>query len=147
MPNFPRTLTDAGVLFDTGAFVGLYVADDPDHANAVACSDLLFGERRPLFVSMPVICETHKRLMFDVGYRVAHTFLSAIFDGSWTVLHTISADEPAAADLVRLYNYLGLGLVDALNVVVMRRVGLTRIFAFDDDYLWIPELERIPPIT
>lgn len=57
------------------------------------------------------------------------------------------ADDAEAITLPGLHRYLKLTLVDALNVVVMRRLGVATVFAFDSDYLWMADLVRVPRLT
>lgn len=143
--SVPQTLHDRAVLIDTGAFLALVDSDDCDHESASRCLTQIASRRLPLFVALPTLYETHRRLLFDHGIAVAQNWLTEILDGSLNLIRPEEADEREAVELIDRYEDLRLTLTDAVNMAVMTRRGVAKCFSFDDHFLQAGFL-RVPPL-
>src|SRR5437773_11112116 len=97
---------------DTGAFLALVNAQDANHQYARECSQAIAKQRLPLFVSVPTIYESHRRILFDFGQQKAMRFLREIYDGSITIVRTTVEDDEEARRLIEMYQALDLTLSD-----------------------------------
>jgi predicted nucleic acid-binding protein len=96
-------------------------------------------------VPIPIIYESHRRFLFDLGVLKALTFLERVFDGSVNIVRTVADDEDNARTILARYQGLRLTLADAANVAIMVRLGIAAIFSYDDHYPQIGVI-RIPPL-
>ncbi|MDP8970577.1 MAG: PIN domain-containing protein [Actinomycetota bacterium] len=118
---------------DTSALYAVIVADDPDHERAAtALRALRAGDERLLTTSY-VLVEAAALLQSRIGLpavRTLHERLRPVLDLFWVDadLHDEAMSALLAADT------RGLSLVDWVGFTLMRRRGLARAFAFDDDF-------------
>ena len=143
-PPVGRTLYSKAVLVDTGAFLALANPRESNHRYALECLQAIAKHRLPVFVSIPTIYESHRRVLFDFGRPAASKFLQEIFDGSVTIVRTVDEDEREARRLLGRYKDLNLTLTDAANMAIMMRFGIADSFSFDIHYLQAGFI-RIPP--
>ena len=140
-----RSLYARAVLIDTGAFLALINPQDGGHLIATECLSTIAKHRLPVFVSIPTIYESHRRILFDLGQQRAKRFLRELYDGSVNIVRTLEEDEWEARRLLDRYEALDLTLNDAANMAVMTRLGIAQVFAFDRHYLQAGFI-RIPPL-
>jgi predicted nucleic acid-binding protein len=145
-PSIPigTSLYSRAVLVDTGAFIALADSRDVNHQDAIDCLAKINAFRFPVFVPLPIIYETQKRLLFDLGQGAAARFLDSIFDGSVAVIRTVDSDETEAKTLITRYLDLKLTLTDAVCMAIMRRLGIAASFSFDRHFLQAGFI-RVPP--
>ena len=141
---FGRTLYSRAVLLDTGALVALAHSRDVNHQFAANCLLEIQRHRLPVFMTVPTIYESHKRILFDLGRQRARRFLSEIYDGSVSIVRTVEQDEIEAQSFLDQYADLTLTLTDAANMAVMARLKIAASFSFDKHYLQAGFI-RIPP--
>lgn len=116
---------------DTSALYALVVPDDADHASAVAALRLLRG--RPLVTHNYVVVEsaalTQARGGITATRRLVEDLLP-IVSVEWVErsLHE-RAMTALLADSGR-----GISLVDHVSFALMRDLGMTAAFAFDEDF-------------
>lgn len=139
-----KSLYSKAILADTGFFLALTNPKDTNHQDVVRCLKLISEHRLPMFVSVPTIYESHRRLLFDFGFQVAVRFIQEIYDGSINIIRTIEEDETEARRLIEKYEWLKLTLTDAVNMAIMIRLGIAVSFSFDRHYLEVGFI-RIPP--
>lgn len=144
-PAIGRSLYAYAVLIDTSAFLALANPNDPNHASARACLAGIVQRRLPAFVPIPIIYESHRRFLYDLGVPRALIFLENVFDGSMNIVRTVEDDEYYARAILIQYQGFRLSLADAANVAIMIRLGIAAIFSFDSHYLSIGVI-RIPPL-
>lgn len=144
LPRIGKSLFARAVLIDTGAILSLRNARDVHHIDAVECIEAVAGRRLPLFIAIPTIYETQRRILFDMGAAAALDFLNNVFDGSMNVVRNEDADEQEARRLIGRYADLKLTLTDAANMAIMDRIGISTVFSFDAHFLLAGYL-RIPP--
>lgn len=139
-----RRLYAKAVLIDTGALLALADSRDNHHLAASECLKSIAEHRLPVFVSIPTIYGSHRRILFDLGQQIATRFLDQIYDGSLNIERTVNEDEQEARVLIKKYAALKLTLTDAANMAVMTRLGIAVVFSFDRHFLQAGFI-RIPP--
>lgn len=143
-PPVGRSLYSRAILLDTGAFLALANPRDNNHKPAVDCLEAIARQRLPVVVSLPVIYESYRRFLFDLGPQAAKRFIQEIYDGSVNIIRTSEDDELEARRLLERYGNLKLTLTDAANMAIMIRFGIAVSFSFDHHYLQAGFI-RIPP--
>jgi predicted nucleic acid-binding protein len=144
LPYIGKSLFSHAVLIDTGAILALTNHQHINHSRAVDCLAKINDRKLPVLVSLPVIYETHKRILFDLGRIQARQFLIQIYDRRTTIIRTESADEERAKALLDRYRDLGMTLTDAVSMAIMERFGIAASFSFDRHFLQAGFI-RIPP--
>jgi len=139
-----KRLYAKAVLIDTGALLALADSKDIHHLSASDCLKSIAEHRLPVFISIPTIYESQRRILFDLGQQVATQFLDQIYDGSLNIERTVNEDEQEARALIKKYTALKLTLTDAANMAVMMRLGIAMVFSFDRHFLQAGFI-RIPP--
>jgi len=139
-----KGLSSKAVLIDTSAFLALAKSKDIHHLAASGCLNLIAKHRLPIFISIPTIYESHRRILFDLGQSSAERFLDRVFDGSANIARTAIEDEQEARKLIGKYTALQLTLTDAANMALMIRLGIAAVFSFDRHFLQAGFI-RIPP--
>jgi len=137
-------LYSKGILLDTGALFALADPHDEHHDEAIDCLNALQEETHSLFVSNTTIYETYRLILHDLGIIKALDFLERIFDGSVKIEYITLEDEEKAKDYLRKYNDQPFTFVDALNFVVMNRINIFKVFAFDRHFSTVGFL-KMPP--
>jgi predicted nucleic acid-binding protein len=133
-----------GVLLDTGALFALVKPNDIHHVEAVNCLNCLQKDSHPLFVSNATIYETYRLILHELGIRKALDFLEDIFDGSVRIEYVTPNDEEKAKAYLKQFDDKPLTFVDALNFVVMKRINIFKVFAFDQHFNFLGFI-KIPP--
>jgi predicted nucleic acid-binding protein len=132
-------------MLDTGALIALSNSRDKYHLPAKNSLDRLVSDRFPLYITIPTIYETQRRLLLDLGIKASSKFLTNIFDGSINIEKTSTDDDMAAKTLTEKYSYMPLTLTDAVNMTVMIRLGIAKIFSFDEHFIRVGFL-IVPPV-
>lgn len=124
------------VFVDSGAFIGLHVANDAHHARAVACRDrvLLYSH---LFTSALVISETLAHIQRD--NLLDQQSLADVADDflrpeEWISILPIDDVLAKSIQMVKERNDRRFSLVDATNVLLMEKHRIDIIFSFDAFY-------------
>jgi len=137
-------LYSRAVLVDTGALFAIANKADRFHQMAVDCLKLISNHRLPVFISLPTIYETQRKILFECGHDRSLEFLRSMFDGSVNVERTEMEDVKSAINIIEKYQDSGLTLTDAANMAVMLRLQIGVIFSFDKHFLQIGFI-RVPP--
>lgn len=130
------------VFVDTSAFYAFADSRDGSHAEADALFATLGRLRFPLHTTNLVIAETHVLLKSRLAYYltrqraldVARQAIDAIYRSTVTLDPVAPADERAALALLAQHADQDFSFTDATSFAVMRRLGLTHAFCFDDDF-------------
>ncbi len=118
---------------DSGGFFALLVREDQFHTHA----RLLFGqanrENWRLMTTNAVIVESYALLLTRShgGRHQAIRFLDMIIADAYHVERISIRDEENTIRLVRVQEDKGYSLCDALSFVVMERLGISEVIAFD----------------
>ena len=121
------------VFVDTSALFAVLDADDANHASAARIWRNLLDEREEMVCSNYILIESFALLKRRLGLEAVRTFRSDVVG----VLQVRWVDEALHAAGVAALLTAGrrqLSLVDCVSFELMRRQGLTKAFAFDDDF-------------
>jgi len=121
------------VFIDTSAFFAVLDADDANHAAAGRIWKDLIEQREVLVCSNYILIESFALLQRRLGLEAARVFQSDVVG----VLQVQWVDEPLHAAGVSAVLTAGrrqLSLADCVSFELMRRLGLTKAFAFDQDF-------------
>jgi predicted nucleic acid-binding protein len=121
------------VFVDTGGFFALLVAEDRNHQRAKELFDQAAHERWQLVTTNAVVTETYALLLVRTreGRAKAIAFLDGVAPPALRVERVRSADEKRAWELVRHHRDKTYSLCDAYSFVVMERLGIASVIAFD----------------
>jgi predicted nucleic acid-binding protein len=122
------------VFIDTSAFFAVLDADDANHAAAGRIWKSLIEQREELVCSNYILIESFALLQRRLGLESARVFQSDVAG----MLQVRWVDEPLHAAGVSALLTAGrrqLSLVDCVSFELMRRLGLTTAFAFDQDFV------------
>ncbi|WP_165485515.1 PIN domain-containing protein [Protofrankia symbiont of Coriaria ruscifolia] len=97
-------------MVDTGPLVAALDADDADHKR---CLDLLERHPGPLLVPAPVLTDVCWLLERERGAQAEAAFLDALAADELRLVELQKGDLRRMADLVRRYDSLPLGALDA----------------------------------
>lgn len=123
-----------------------YLALREGRREAHHCQTEVQLRRVPVYVTSPVIIETHRRLLFDFGRQAALDFLAALYRSSTRIVRPNESDELRALLLLKKYSDSRLTLSDALVFSVMLRLGIKRAFTYDRRHYWTLGFTVIPPL-
>jgi uncharacterized protein len=121
------------VFVDTSALYAVLDRDDSYHEPAAAIWKRLLTEEERLVTSSYVVVESCALIQSRLGMKALRTF----HDDVLPVIETywIAEDEHRGAmDAVIVANRRNLSLVDCSSFIVMRRLTLRAVFAFDPDF-------------
>ena len=143
MPAAPVVYRDA-VLVDTSAVIALMDANDQYHQQA----QLYFGASAGVrWVALNITShEAFTRSRYARGLGAALTSYDFLRSAPLTVVTFSADDEVAARELLARYHDQVLSFHDALCAVVMRRLGMYRVFTFDRDF-WALGFSVEPGVT
>ena len=117
---------------DTSAWFALANRQDPDHR---AVRDLLNSGHGRLVTSNFVFDETVTLCCYRLGHNVASRVGEGIRRGSVADLaRATTHDEATAWDLFRERADKQYSFTDCVSFVMMKRLGIERVAAFDDDF-------------
>jgi uncharacterized protein len=116
------------ILVDTGPLVAIANVRDAAH---VACMRLLEDIPGPLLVPAPVLTEVCYMLESRCGPTLEAEFLTDAAEGVLELIDLTRADLARMAELVRTYDDLPLGAVDASVVATAERLGITNLATLD----------------
>jgi|SRR5579884_2116494 len=126
-PTYPVAFVDASAL------VALADRDDAAHGPALAAYRQLVANGYRLFTTNYAVAEAYDLLAAGVGSTVARRWLR---DNQLAVYHADEEDERRAREkLLETESHHPLSLIDAINLVVMERLGVTDAFAVDPNLL------------
>ncbi|MBI2891896.1 MAG: PIN domain-containing protein [Nitrospirae bacterium] len=122
------------VFVDTSAWYALFVSTDPSHARAVATYERLKAGAATLACTDWVLLETTALLTRRVGPAQARQAAAAISGNAR--LELLWMDEELGSIALERFQAAphGVSLVDVGSFVVMEKGGITRAFAFGQDF-------------
>ena len=121
------------VFIDTGGFFALLVAEDRNHPHARALFDRAVHERWRLVTTNAVVTETYALMLMRTreGRTKAVAFLDGLAASEVRVERVRAVDEKRAVELVRHHRDKTYSLCDAYSFVIMQRLGIADVVAFD----------------
>lgn len=131
-----------GVFLDTSFWVVYREERDAKHPLARRIMSELCQQRAHFVTTLPVVCETHAYFARDREKR--ELLLRECDDNPLLSIEPVSPpDQQAAFQLLHRHRDKSYSLCDALSFVVMRRLNLRRVAAFDAHFRQIGEFEVI----
>jgi predicted nucleic acid-binding protein len=127
------------VFIDTGAWDAIEDSADANHAAALRYKAELVQHRTHLCTTNFVLDETYTLLLLNLGHARTVTFKNTIDQlqagGILTVVHVTEEIGQAAWAIFERFNHdKQWSFTDCTSRVVMERMGITRVFAFDHHF-------------
>jgi predicted nucleic acid-binding protein len=123
----------SGVFVDTSAIIAFLDADAPAHEAVTQEWRAAIETERPLYTSNYVLVETYALAQRRLGMEAVRSIANVIAP----LLRPLWVDETlhgAAVAALLAANRRGLSLVDCTSFELMRRDGIRRALAVDDDF-------------
>ncbi|HEY1662423.1 MAG TPA: hypothetical protein VGI03_08395 [Verrucomicrobiae bacterium] len=116
---------------------------DANHSTARRVMSDLFRQRTHFVTTLPVACEIHA--YFARERQARDQVLNDLFGNPVLTVENIShQDQKAAREILQIHHDKTYSLCDALSFIVMRRLNLKRVVAFDQHFRQFGEFETIP---
>jgi predicted nucleic acid-binding protein len=122
------------VFVDTSAFLAVLDRDEQNHTLAKQIWSDLIREETTLICTNYVLVETLALIQRRFGMRLVH----ALQENAVPLLHIEWIGEPlhqAGVAVLLTANRRQLSLVDCISFETMRRLGINRVFAFDQHFV------------
>ena len=121
---------------DTSGFYALIVGKDENHGRADELFGLAQREAWRLVTTNAVVFETDALLLHRArpGRETALDFLDAVQADTYNVVRVRENDEEKAIALIRAHGDKLYSYCDALSFVVMERLRIREVIAFDQDF-------------
>ena len=117
------------ILLDTS---GLLSAIDASQRHHAACAETLAGAPPPLLLSPFVLAELDYLLATQVGGRAQLALIDEVARGVYQLEPFGPHDVAVAAEVMRRYTNLAIGLADASIVVLAQRHGTRDVLTLDE---------------
>ena len=138
-----RTIFEKAAMLDTGPLVSLYDSKDKRGSIIDGILKAIQKNNYPIYVSIVTIAETHKRILYDVGYVRASEFLTTITSGEVNIIEIYEADINDAASIIKRYNDQDIPFADAITMAIMKRVGIRKVLSYDRHF-WLLNFKMLP---
>ena len=110
------------------------------HAEAKRIFATAFQHRVHFVTTLPVLCEIHAH--FSRARIKKRVVLDDFFSNPVVTIEEAShADQTAAVELLKIQHDKSYSLCDAVSFVIMQRLNLKRVLAFDDHFHQFGEFE------
>ena len=117
------------ILLDTS---GLLSAIDASQRHHAACVEALSTASPPLLLSPFVLAELDYLLATQVNTHAELALVDEIARGAYRLEPFNAQDVAAAAEIIRRYSNLAIGLADASIVVIAQRHGVRDVLTLDE---------------
>ena len=126
---------ERAIMFDSGPLISLYDPRDDRGSRVQEIIESASSSKYPLCISLVVISETHKRLLYDTGYHSALRFVgdfdTDIRQGNINLLIPTIGDIERCVDILRRFSDQDISFTDALTMTLMKREGIRKVLTFD----------------
>lgn len=116
------------MIVDTSALLAYFDVNEPTHAQVTAVID---GASEPLVVSPFVIAELDYLVLTRHGSRVEQLVLGELVGGAWDLAEFGTDRLRSAAEIVRSYRDVPIGVTDASLVILASAYRTDRIVTLD----------------
>ena len=125
------------IFVDTSFFVALLDPRDKNHPRAQEAFAEFDGRRLSdlLLTTNNVVLETITVARYEAGHRLAVRAGEMLYGEKLARLHRTTAEEEKAAfEYLKKYADKEYSAVDCLSFVVMEKLGIREVLAFDSDF-------------
>jgi uncharacterized protein len=116
-----------GILADTGPLYAAYDPSDRYHSQALAEVDRCVNQ--DIFVSYPILLETHSLILKRLGISIGLRFLQELSAGA-TLIHPTTTDYTSATDILQRFPDQTITLFDATTAAIAQRLPLS-VWTYD----------------
>src|SRR3990172_188470 len=121
------------VFIDTSALYAVMDANDVNHERALTSWEDILGKNEPLVSHNYVLVETLALLQYRLGVEAVAAFQDAIAP-ILTIELVAETEHLSGITTVITANRRKLSLVDCVSFIIMRKLGITTVFAFDQHF-------------
>ena len=129
---------DRRIIADTSGIIAFLDRDDQYHSQAVK-----IVQKYKIYVSVTVLPEVDYLVTKYLGERVARSFLEDLADGYFVYLEINLENINKATKLMKRYQDLPLGFVDASLVILAEYHQIRRILTLDRRHFNLIQSERM----
>jgi predicted nucleic acid-binding protein len=126
-----KTFYERAVMIDTGPLIAMYDPSDKRGEDVQSILHLMYQRNIPLYITQLTIAETHRRILYDLGYKLAYKFVDSVTDGTVNILVASSEDITKAIEIITRYTDQTITLTDAVSMALMLRLGIKDVLSFD----------------
>ena len=132
----PPSVPPGRVFVDSGAFIGLFSADDQHHDDADALFRACIRHKTILVTSQLVIAEVHRFLLFNAGIDAAAVALDKISASpALTIEYTTAEHHRSGRAWLEKLGDQVISYTDAVSFAVMVASRCDAALSFDDDFV------------
>ena len=117
------------ILLDTSGLLAALFVDQRRHAE---CASVLTEAEGPLVLSPFVLAELDYLVAKLAGEAVERELLAEVARGAYRLAEVEANDVEEARVVIERYQGLGIGLADAITVVLSRRLGCLDLLTLDE---------------
>ena len=117
------------ILLDTSGLLAALFVDQRRHAE---CAGVLTEAEGPLVLSPFVLAELDYLVAKLAGEAVERELLAEVARGAYRLAEVEANDVEEARVVIERYQGLGIGLADAITVVLSRRLGCLDLLTLDE---------------
>jgi hypothetical protein len=117
------------ILLDTSGLLAALFVDQRRHAE---CARVLAGSEGPLVLSPFVLAELDYLVAKLAGEAVERELLAEVARGAYQLAEVDARDVEEARVIIGRHEGLGVGLADAVTVVLSRRLGCLDLLTLDE---------------
>lgn len=126
------------IFVDTSAWDALADRGDPNHKAAISFRDEIAGQRR-LIVTNYILDELYTLLLLNIGYQRTVDFKRKLdILARESILQVEWVSEELASEAWSVFEKFNVdkqwSFTDCVSYVVMRRLGMVDVFAFDHHF-------------
>jgi predicted nucleic acid-binding protein len=130
-----------GLLVDAGPLYAYVDADDRRHDE---CLELLSQFRGELIIPLLVVSEVTYLIATRIGTHAVLEFLNDLASGVFITEPVAASDWSRIIELVRQYQDLPLGTVDASLVAAAERTNTSRVATLDHRHFSVVKPRHVP---
>ena len=123
------------VFVDTGAWVGLFVANDQNHQKAVSIFEDLKSKKISLYTSDYVIDETITAILVRGNYNQSVMAGKVLLTSKIIkIIHVAPESFQATWELYNKYQDKEFSFTDVSSFVIMKNLNIKKAFTFDKHF-------------
>lgn len=122
------------LFIDTSAFYALSDTSDGRHREAQAALARITAASDEVYTTNAVLQETHALLVNRLNRDQAFWVIERLYASSAHIIRPTEGDERRALELLRREQDKEYSLVDAISMMVMRRLHLRIVWSYDHHF-------------